>query len=37
MLDAVLEEPNAHALSQRLVCRWFNAYWVEKLIATGRN
>ncbi|MDB6154295.1 MAG: ATP-dependent helicase RecG [Chthoniobacteraceae bacterium] len=37
MFDAVLEEENAHALSPPLVCRWFNAHWVEKAIATGQR
>ena len=37
MFDVVLEEPEAHALSQPLVCRWFNSHWVEKLIATGQQ
>lgn len=35
MFDAVLEEDNAHALSTPLVCRWFNAHWVEKVVACG--
>ncbi len=37
MFDAVLEEENAHALSEPLVCRWFNSHWVEKVIATGQR
>ncbi len=37
MFDAVLEEAQPHALSEPLVCRWFNSYWVEKLIATGQE
>jgi RecG-like helicase/REP element-mobilizing transposase RayT len=37
MFDAVLEEENPHALSQPLVCRWFNAHWVEKMIVTGQR
>jgi RecG-like helicase/REP element-mobilizing transposase RayT len=37
MFDAILEEENAHALSQPLVCRWFNAHWIEKVIATGQR
>jgi ATP-dependent DNA helicase RecG len=37
MFDAVLEEENAHALSPSLVCRWFNAHWVEKIVATGQR
>ena len=37
MFDAVLEEPNAHALSTPLLCRWFNSPWVEKAIVTGHR
>ena len=37
MFDAVVEEEDAHALSQPLVLRWFNAYWVEKAIVTGQR
>jgi ATP-dependent DNA helicase RecG len=37
MFDAVIEEEGAHALSQPLVLRWFNAYWVEKAIVTGQR
>ncbi len=35
MLDAVLEEEEAHALSPRLILRWFNAHWVERMLAEG--
>ena len=35
MLDAVLEEEGAHALSPRLLLRWFNAHWVERMLAEG--
>src|SRR5207244_6197147 len=34
---AVVEEENAHALSSPLICRWFNAHWVEKMIANGHR
>lgn len=37
MFDVILEEENAHALSQPLLCRWFNAHWVEKMIANGHR
>lgn len=37
MFDVVLEEENAHALSQPLTCRWFNAHWVEKMIVAGQR
>ncbi len=35
MFDAILEEEQAHALSPRLTLRWFNAHWVERVIAEG--
>lgn len=34
--EVTLEEEGAHVLSHRLVCRWFNAYWVEKMVVTGQ-
>ena len=37
MFDVVLEEEHAHALSPPLLCRWFNAHWVEKMIANGHR
>jgi len=37
MFEATLEEEQAHALSGRLVCRWFNAFWVEKVVANGQR
>jgi ATP-dependent DNA helicase RecG len=37
MFDVVLEEENPHALSSPLICRWFNAHWVEKMIANGHR
>jgi len=37
MFDAVVEQEGAHALSQPLLLRWFNAYWVEKAIVTGHR
>jgi ATP-dependent DNA helicase RecG len=37
MFDVVLEEENPHALSQPLLCRWFNAHWVEKMIVAGQR
>jgi ATP-dependent DNA helicase RecG len=37
MFDAVLEEEESHALSEPLVCRWFNSHWVEKMIAKGQR
>ncbi len=37
MFEVVLEHPDAHALSQPLTCRWFNAHFVQKMIATGQR
>ncbi|MEO8351694.1 MAG: DEAD/DEAH box helicase, partial [Chthoniobacteraceae bacterium] len=37
MFDAVLEEERPHALSTPLVCRWFNAHWVEKALLIGQR
>ena len=37
MFDVLLEEADAHALSPSLTCRWFNAHWVEKIVATGQR
>jgi ATP-dependent DNA helicase RecG len=37
MFDVVLEEENPHALSPPLLCRWFNAHWVEKMILAGQK
>ena len=37
MFDVLLEEETAHALSQPLLCRWFNAHWVEKMIVNGQR
>ena len=37
MFDALLEGESPHALSPPLVCRWFNAHWVEKAIANGQR
>ena len=37
MFDVVLEEEAAHALSQPLVCRGFNAHWVEKMSINGQR
>ncbi len=37
MFDVLLEDENAHALSAPLVCRWFNAHWVEKAVVNGQR
>jgi RecG-like helicase/REP element-mobilizing transposase RayT len=37
MFDVLLEEESPNALSQPLLCRWFNAHWVEKMVATGHR
>jgi ATP-dependent DNA helicase RecG len=37
IFEATLEQRNATALSQPLVCRWFNLHYVQKMIATGQQ
>lgn len=37
MFDAVLEQEHATALSPPLLCRWFNAHWIERMIAKGQR
>jgi ATP-dependent DNA helicase RecG len=37
IFEATLQEKNANALSQPLVCRWFNLHYVQKMIATGQQ
>jgi ATP-dependent DNA helicase RecG len=37
MVEVALEEEAATALSPRLICRWFNVYHVQKMIAAGHR
>jgi ATP-dependent DNA helicase RecG len=37
IFEATLEESQPNALSQPLVCRWFNLHYVQKMIATGQR
>ena len=37
MVEVTLEEAMATALSPRLICRWFNVYHVQKMIAAGHD
>jgi ATP-dependent DNA helicase RecG len=37
MVEVTLEEEQATALSPRLICRWFNVYHVQKMIAAGQK
>lgn len=37
LFEVTLEEDASHALSQPLVCRWFNAHFVQKMLATGQR
>jgi len=37
MVEVTLEEEMATALSPRLICRWFNVYHVQKMIASGQK
>src|SRR5258708_27667588 len=37
IFEATLEEAQPNALSEPLVCRWFNLHYVQKMIATGQQ
>ena len=37
IFEVTLQQANATALSQPLVCRWFNLHYVQKMIATGQQ
>jgi len=37
IFEATLQESQANALSEPLVCRWFNLHYVQKMIATGQR
>jgi RecG-like helicase/REP element-mobilizing transposase RayT len=37
IFEATLEDPNANALSQPLILRWFNLYYIQKVIAVGQR
>jgi ATP-dependent DNA helicase RecG len=37
IFEATLQETNANALSQPLICRWFNLHYIQKMIATGQQ
>ena len=37
MVEVTIEEEMATALSPRLICRWFNVYHVQKMIAAGHK
>ncbi len=37
MFDVLLEEEDASAFGGRLICRWFNSHWVEKMIVQGHR
>jgi ATP-dependent DNA helicase RecG len=37
IFEATLQESNANALSEPLVCRWFNLHYLQKMIATGQR
>ena len=37
IFEATVEESTANALSEPLVCRWFNLHYVQKMIATGQR
>ena len=37
IFEVTLEESQANALSEPIVCRWFNLHYVQKMIATGQR
>jgi ATP-dependent DNA helicase RecG len=37
IFEVTLQESNPNALSEPLVCRWFNLHYVQKMIATGQR
>jgi ATP-dependent DNA helicase RecG len=37
IFEATLQESAPNALSEPLVCRWFNLHYVQKMIATGQR
>src|ERR1041384_8262374 len=37
IFEATLQESNPNALSEPLVCRWFNQHYVQKMITTGQR
>jgi ATP-dependent DNA helicase RecG len=37
IFEATLEESSPNALSEPLVCRWFNLHYMQKMIATGQR
>lgn len=37
IFEATLEESRPNALSEPLVCRWFNLHYVQKMIASGQR
>jgi ATP-dependent DNA helicase RecG len=37
IFEATLQEPERHALSSLLTLRWFNVFYVQKLIAAGQR
>ncbi|PYK08942.1 MAG: DNA helicase RecG [Verrucomicrobia bacterium] len=37
IFEATLQESQANALSEPLVCRWFNLHYVQKMIASGQR
>jgi len=37
IFEATLQELNANALSQPLVCRWFNLHYIQKMIAADQQ
>ena len=36
-VEVALEEEGSHALSGRLVCRWFNVHYIARVVAVGQR
>ncbi len=37
LFEATIQEPSGHALSARLTVRWFNLFYVQKIVAHGQR
>lgn len=37
IFEAIIQEPEGHALSSRLVLRWFNTFYVQKMLLAGQR
>ena len=37
IVEVTVEDSYAHALNGRLVCRWFNQHYIQRMLATGQE